>query len=148
MYNEFSKSTKLKDNIYKKYTKNVMDGQANELDTLKNELGKVNFRITSLYNQRLLEKIDDENYKNRYKELIEKRNLINKKTSIFEKEINEENIKINNLDYKKKILKKVSNLEKKDFDNLNIKELIEKIEVFKNEIYVYFTFGDIGKIDF
>lgn len=148
MYNEFSKSTKLKDNIYKKYTKNVMDGQANELDTLKNELGKVNFRITSLYNQRLLEKIDDENYKNRYKELIEKRNLINKKISIFEKEINEENIKINNLDYKKKILKKVSNLEKKDFDNLNIKELIEKIEVFKNEIYVYFTFGDIGKIDF
>ena len=70
------------------------------------------------------------------------------KISQTEKEIEDNKLKLNTLSKKKSILKKISKLEKEDFKNFDVGELIKKIEVFKREIYIYFNFMDVGKIKF
>ena len=67
---------------------------------------------------------------------------------MIEKEIEDNKIKLNTLNSKKKILKKISKLNKEDFKHFDIGELIKKIEVFKKEIYIYFNFLEVGKIKF
>ena len=148
MYKEYFKSTKLKDNLFQKYTENTIKGQVDNLETLKAELGRVNFRITSLYNQRLSENINEDEYKKRYNALAEQRKYTTEKISQTEKEIEDNKLKLNTLSKKKSILKKISKLEKEDFKNFDVGELIKKIEVFKREIYIYFNFMDVGKIKF
>ncbi len=148
MYKEYFKSTKLKDNLFQKYTENTIKGQVDNLETLKAELGRVNFRITSLYNQRLSENINEDEYKKRYNALAEQRKNTTEKISQTEKEIEDNKLKLNTLSKKKSILKKISKLEKEDFKNFDVGELIKKIEVFKREIYIYFNFMDVGKIKF
>ena len=148
MYKEYFKSTKLKDNLFQKYTENTIKGQVDNLETLKAELGRVNFRITSLYNQRLSENINEDEYKKRYNALAEQRKNTTEKISQTEKEIEDNKLKLNTLSKKKSILKKISKLEKEDFKNFDVGELIKKIEVFKREIYIYFNFMEVGKIKF
>ena len=148
MYKEYFNKTKLKDNVYQKYTENIIKGQVDNLEALKLELGRINFKITSLYNQRLSDNIDEDEYKNRYNTLSEQRKNTNEKITMIEKEIEDNKIKLNTLNSKKKILKKISKLNKEDFKHFDIGELIKKIEVFKKEIYIYFNFLEVGKIKF
>lgn len=148
MYKEYLKNTKLKDNIYQKYTENAIKGQADNLATLKANLGKTNFKITSLYNQRLSGNINEDDYKNTYNALSGQRKNLSEKISQTEKEIEDNKLKLNTLSQKKNILKKLGKLEKSDFKNFDVGELIKRIEVFKKEIYIYFNFWDVGKIKF
>lgn len=148
MYKDYFKSAKCKDNLYKKHTENIIKGQVDNLETLKTSLGRVNFNITSLYNQRLSENIKEDDYKNRYNTLSEQRKDITEKISQIENEIEDNKLKLNTLSQKKNTLKKISKLEKNDLRNFDIGELIKKIEVFKTEIYIYFNFLDVGKIKF
>lgn len=148
MYKEYFKSTKLKDNIYQKYIENTIEGQVNNLEALKLELGKINFKITSVYNQRLSNDINEEEYKNRYNALAEQRKNTTEKINLTEQEIENNKLKLNTLNNKKSILKKISKLDKEDFKHFDIGKLIKKIEVFKREIYIYFNFLDVGEIKF
>ncbi len=146
MYKEYFKTIKLKDNLYKKYIENIIKGQMDDLETLKVNSGKINFKIASLYNQRLSGTIHEDEYKNRYNALSEQRGNITEKISQTEKEI--EDNKLNTLSQKKNILKKISKLEKDDFRNFDVKELIKRIEVLKKEVDIYFNFLEVGKIKF
>lgn len=148
MYKEYFKNTKLKDNLYQKYTENAIKGQVTNLETLKTNLGRINFKITSLYNQRLSGNINEDDYKNKYNALSEQRKNTSEKISQTEKKIEDNKLKLNTLSQKKTILKKISKLEKDDFKNFDVGELIKKIEVFKKEVYIYFNFLDVGKIKF
>lgn len=145
MYKEYLKNNRVKDNIYKKYTENVIKVLEEDLKQLNISLGQINFRITSLYNQRLSEKVSEDDYKNRYNTLIEQRKDLSDNIADKEKEIKNEKNKLNTLNEKKSILKKIERLDKRDFKNVNFEELIEKIEVFKKEIQVNFNFEEVGK---
>lgn len=146
MYKEYFKDTKLKDNLYQKYTENTVKEQVINLETLKTNLGKINFKITSLYNKRLSGNINETDYKNEYNTLSGKRKNMTEKISQIEKEIDNNKLQLHTLKHKKNILKKLGKLERNDFKNFDIRELINKIEVFKNEVYIYFNFADIKKI--
>ena len=145
MYKEYLKNNRVKDNLYKKYTENIIKVFEEDLKQLNISLGQINFRITSLYNQRLSEKISEDDYKNRYNTLIEQRKCLSDNIVDKEKEIKNEKSKLNTLNEKKSILKKIERLDKKDFKNVDFGELIEKIEVLKKEIYVNFNFAEVGK---
>lgn len=148
MYKEYFNNAKLKDNVYHKYTENIIKGQTNELELLNLELGKINFKITSLYNQRLSGNVNEEEYKNRYNALSKQRKNTTEKISETGKKIEDNKLKLNTLEQKKKILKEISKLEKTDFRNFDIGKLIKKIEVFKKEVYIYFNFLEVEKIKF
>ncbi len=142
MHKEYLKNNKVKDNLYKRYVKNTVSKLDEELNDLKISFEQLKFRITSLYNQRLMEKISEEDYKNKYTNLSNQRKELTEKIAAKEKKIEKENNKLNTLEKKKSILKKIEKLEKKDFQNINMNELIEKIEVYKNEINVKFNFNE------
>ncbi len=144
IYKEYFKSTKLKNSAYQKYVENITKRQIADLEILKINLRKINFKITSLYNQRLSESINEDEYKNRYNALTEQRKSITEKISQTEKKM--EDNKLNTLSQKKNLLKKISKLEKSDFRNFEVKELIKKIEVLKKEVYIYFNFSEVKKI--
>ncbi len=148
MSNEYLKNDKVKDKLVKKYTSNIIKEQIDNLEKLKLSLGKTNFKITSLYNQRLSNDIEEEDYKIRYTTLLEQRKETNEKISQMEKKIEENKLKLNTISKKKDILKKISKLEKDDLKKINMGELINKIEVLKSEVYIYFNFSDIEKINF
>jgi len=44
-------------------------------------------------------------------------------------------------------MKKLQNIDKKDFNNINIKEIIERIEVYKNEVNIRFNFSEDAKFN-
>lgn len=144
MYKEYLKNDKVKDNLYKKCINNTIEKKEEELKELKNLLNKVNFKISSLYNQRLSEKISEDEYKNRYNSLLEQRKEYSVKTTEKEDEINNENKKINTLNEKKSVLNKIAKLEKKDFKDINFGELIDRVEVFKKEVNIKFNFSEVG----
>lgn len=148
MANEYLKNTKLKESIYKKFIKNSLERQVNDLEELKIKQNKINFKITSLYNQRLSDRISETDYKNNYNNLVEQRKYTTEKISEIEKQIEDNKIKLNTLKQKKAILKKVWKLEKTDLENFNIREIIQKIEVFKKEITIHFNFQEVEKIKF
>lgn len=145
MYKKCFKDDKVKDNLYKRYAENILKKFEEDLKQLNISLDQINFRITSLYNKRLLEKINDDEYKNRYTILVKKRKELLDNIADKEKEIKNKRDKLNTLNEKNSILKKIETLDIRDFKNVNVGELIEKIEVFKQEIKVNFQFAEVGK---
>ena len=144
IYKEYLKNNKIKDNLYKKAANEAIKSMEIELEKLKATLDKINFKITSLYNQRLSDKITEEEYKSRYKVLLEKRKELSEDITDKEIEIKNKNKELNTLSQKKSVLKKIEKLEKKDFKDIKFEELIKRIEVFDKEISVKFNFSDIG----
>ena len=148
LYNEYIKDNKVKDNLYKRYIKNTINKLEEELKQLNISFEQLKFRIASLYNQRLLEKINEDEYKNKYTNLSKQRKELSEKITNKENEIKSEKNKINTINNKKDILKKIEKIEKKDFQNINISDVIEKIEIFKNDVIIKFKFSELGKIKF
>lgn len=147
LYNEYVKENKVKDNLYKRYIKNTVTKLEDELNQLNISLEQLKFRIASLYNQRLSERINEDEYKKIYSNLSKQRKNLKEKICEKENEIECERNRLNTLYFKKEILKKVEQIEKADFQNIKIEEVIEKIEIFKNEVIVKFTFEEFGKIN-
>lgn len=148
MYKEYFNNTELKDNLYQKYIENIIKEKDNDLINLKSNLKKVNFKITSLYNQRLSNNIKEDEYKEQYNILLQQRK--DNTDAIFqtEEKIEDMKIKLNTLNHKKSILEKISKIERNDLQNFNMKELIKKIEIFKKEVHIFFNFLEVGKIEF
>lgn len=106
-------------------------------------ISKLNFKISSLYNQRLAGDIGEDIYINKYSMLSNQRKGLTEMIGKSKNEIEKANL--NTLQQKKQIFKEIEQIEKKDFNNLNIKELIDRIEIHKNEINIYFKFAEVGK---
>lgn len=139
---KFLNSKYNKDKIYKKYREqktNVLN--SNQEQKLENEKRKILFKISSLYNDRLDKKINDEQYKSNYDILINERNKIDKllqeskeNKKLISKEEKEEKEKYKEI---KKMYRKMSinELEKEDF-----KKLIKKIELINDTINIEYNF--------
>ena len=139
---KFLNSKYNKDKIYKKYREqktNVLN--SNQEQKLENEKRKILFKISSLYNDRLDKKINDEQYKSNYDILINERNKIDKllqeskeNKKLISKEEKEEKEKYKEI---KKMYRKMSinELEKED-----LKKLIKKIELINDTINIEYNF--------
>ena len=114
---------------------------SNQEQKLENEKRKILFKISSLYNDRLDKKINDEQYKSNYDILINERNKIDKllqeskeNKKLISKEEKEEKEKYKEI---KKMYRKMSinELEKED-----LKKLIKKIELINDTINIEYNF--------
>ena len=146
LYSQYIKEEKTQDNLYKKYMKNTIIKSETELKEYNTSLKHLNFKISSLYNQRLLDKINEDEYKKIYKNFLDQRKNLNEKITEVENEIECEKDKLNNLYFKKEVLQNLKQIKVTDFQNIEIKDIIEKIEIFENEIIVNFMFKKFGKI--
>lgn len=146
MYKEYFQSSKLADNVYKRYEQKVLDYLNVKLKEQIDENNRTRFKINSLYTQRLSDSISEDEYKEKYQLLTDKRKEVAEKISTIEEEIKNKKLKLETLNKKRTILKKISKLEKEDFNKANTNELIRKIEVMKDNIYVYFNFSETGLI--
>ena len=147
MYKEYFQSSKLADNIYKKYGERILKNLDLKLKELEDENSRIRFKINSLYTQRLSSTITEDEYKERYKLLSEKRKEVAEGILKYQEEIKNKQHELKTLNQKRTILKKISKLEKKDFNKVNMSDLISKIEIFKKDIYVYFNFFETGLIN-
>ena len=147
MYEEYFQSSKLADNIYKKYGEKILKNLDLKLKELEDENSRIRFKINSLYTQRLSSTITEDEYKERYKLLSEKRKEVAEGILKYQEEIKNKQLELKTLNQKRTILKKISKLEKKDFNKVNLSDLISKIEIFKKDIYVYFNFSETGLIN-
>lgn len=140
---EYFKRNNLSPNLIKKYNKiqiNKIDETSKEMNK---KLGMIKFKISKLYNDRLQNNIDEELYKNTYKQLTEKRAELNASLETLEiskKKILDENENMNKFDKIKKILK---NLNKDTLSSEDISELIEKIIIYSDHIHIFYKFERI-----
>lgn len=65
------------------------------------------------------------------------------KLIILKKKIGEERNKLDSLSHRNEILNKLEKIEQKDFNNISIRELIDKIEIYKNDIDIQFKFSKL-----
>ena len=65
------------------------------------------------------------------------------KLIILKKNFGEERNKLDSLSNKNEILKKLEKIEQKDFNNMSIRELIDKIEIYKTDIDIQFKFSKL-----
>lgn len=63
------------------------------------------------------------------------------KLIILKKKFGEERNKLDSLNHRNQILNKLEKIEQKDFNNISIRELIDKIEIYKNDIDIQFCFS-------
>lgn len=63
------------------------------------------------------------------------------KLIILKKNFGEERNKLDSLSHRNEILNKLGKIEQKDFNNMSIRELINKIEIYKNDIDIQFCFS-------
>lgn len=146
MYQEYFRNKKNEDNLYKKYTKEQVIELEDQLSNLTNELNKLKFKISSLYNDRLSNAIDEEIYKQKYALLIKTRVKIQEKIKEKEEDLKKEKLKIDTLKSKKELLKKVDMILNKKINSIDLKQLINSIEIQGRDIYVYFKFSEPQKI--
>ena len=107
---------------------------------MNKKLGMIKFKISKLYNDRLQNNIDEELYKNTYKQLTEKRAELNESLETLEtskKKIIDENESMEKFEIIKKILK---NLDKDTLSPEDISELIEKILIYSDHIHIFYKF--------
>lgn len=64
------------------------------------------------------------------------------KLIILKKNFGEERNKLDSLSHRNEILNKLEKIEQKDFNNMSIREFINKIEIYKNDIDIQFCFSE------
>ena len=60
----------------------------------------------------------------------------------MKKNFGEERNKLDSLSHRNEILNKLEKIEQKDFNNMSIREFINKIEIYKNDIDIQFCFSE------
>lgn len=65
------------------------------------------------------------------------------KLIILKKNFGEERNKLDSLSHRNEILNKLEKIEQKDFNNISIRELIDKIEIYKTDIDIQFKFSKL-----
>lgn len=138
-FTKFFENNNLNTSLMKKNNDIKIKKIDSQLKDLNKELGLLKFKISKLYNDRLQESISEENYIKLYKELIQKRKVINEMIEMLE----DEKEKVNcdeNISKIKRVKKILKNLNKDILSSEDISELIKKIEVCENNIHIYYKF--------
>ena len=143
IYLEYINGDDIIDKLCKSYAKKKINNFKIQYNEIEETLDKLKFRITSLYNQRLQDKIDENQYKEEYKKLSFKRNELIEKLEKEKLKINEEEKKIKSVNEKSKIIKRLKKFNLEKLNEEELKNIIERIEVYKNEINVEFLFTEI-----
>lgn len=134
--------------LLKKHNSRIIEKIKQESKDVDKELSMVKFKISKLYNDRLLEKISEENYKTEYNKLIEKRKKVNNIKEDLENRIDSMNQKDKDLDKYKKVKSILRKLKKNDLTSEEIGELIERIEINKDYIHIFYKFENMKSSKF
>lgn len=144
LYDEYINKSKNKDKLYKKCIVSNLQDDSKKIKDSEMELSNINNKISSLYSQRLSGKIKEDDYKERYEALSKKRKIITEELETKQNKFNIEKNKIDSIGKKRELFSKLRKIDKNNLKIEDIRKLIEKIEVLKNEIYIKFTFNEIG----
>ena len=143
IYDEYFEKQQAEENIFKIQTETILNDLTKQLNRLENENKKVNFKISTIYNQRLSNAIDEIEYKNLYLNFTNKRNDLITKIEQKKNEIDNVKEKITNIENKEKTFAEVEFFENKDFCKEDINNLINKIELYKNDVRIYYNFSGL-----
>ena len=136
-------SSKAKDKLYKDIIIDRIKNIESNKKQLEREISSISFKISNLYNKRLSEEIDEKNYKEQYQELSNYRKKLQCEINNIEENFGEERNKLDSLSHRNEILNKLEKIEQKNFNNISIRELIDKIEIYKNDIDIQFKFSKL-----
>ena len=143
-YNSHININVFKDKLLKKYIQNKVDGLEKYKKQLQKQLASVNFKISQIYNERLSEEIDNEQYKKVYTELTnERRQIDNDLTAVDEKIFGythkeERSIEKN----KQEIYKIIDKIAEKKYSRDDIIKLIRRIRIDNNKIIFDYNFSN------
>lgn len=143
-FNDYFKKNNVSPSLIKKYNNIKLDAYQKELDCLKGKTSEIAFKISKIYNEKLSDKISEDEYKSSYLKLTKERERLTKEKEILDLEIeilknSDETIK----KYKKvkSILRK---LKKNTLTEEDIGELVDRIEIDENNIHIFYKFKKMG----
>ncbi len=142
-FEDYFRKNNLTPSLIRKYNDMKIKDIDDELKILNKDLGILKFKISKLYSDRLQESISEETYKNKYKDLTDKRTELKETIKKLEEDkdrLNSENKNAVKIKQIKKILK---NINKDTLSMEDVGELIEKINVFENNIHIFYKFENM-----
>lgn len=142
IYNKHFKKYEAESNIYKNQEENILNELNKQLNQKINENNKNNMKISSLYSKRLINEIDEEEYKEIYCNLINKRNELNLQIEQKKNDICSAKERISKIENKKKIFEQINCFNNNDFTREDIQKLISKIEISREKMTIYYSFCD------
>ena len=144
LYEEHFNINTTQNQIYKKQININLKKMEQQIADIEFILKSLNLKISKIYEQRLLGKINEDEYINTYKVLTDKRKekeieLKKNKESIEEYLKNNEFIGL-----KKEIKRMMKKAILGEFTKEEFSKLIERIELSKNKVHIYYKFPDFG----
>lgn len=139
-FDKYFKKNNVDASLIKKYNEIKISQIDIRLKEINKELGILRFKISKIYNDRLQGDVSDEGYIKSYNLLTTTRKELSDKVEILEnkkKRIKNEDENIQKINDIKKILKKLDN---ETLTQEDIGELIEKIEIYENNIHIFYKF--------
>ena len=142
-FEQYFKKAIIKDKIIKKYNAQKIEELLVKSKSLDMEARKITFKISKIYNDRLNDEINEDEYRKQYLQLIEERKKVNVEKETTDSEV--EKLQNNNSDLQKikKLKKIIKSLNKESLDPEDIKELIKKIELGEGFIRIQYKFEDM-----
>lgn len=133
-----------KDNLKFDLIKKCNDIKISQIETtlksINKDLNMIRFKISKIYNDRLQESISEEEYIKVYYNLNEKRNIMVSDIQKLEKEKEEIHDENKNVEKIEKIKKIIKNINQETLSQADLDDLIEKIEIYENNIQIYYKF--------
>lgn len=143
-FEKYFKDNILRERILKKYNSIKIQELTDKIKKQDMELRRIMFKVSQLYNDRLSGVINEEQYKEQYKILINNRKEIENNKKKLDLELDElKNSGIQQTSKKDIIKNLLKKIKKNDFTSEDAKEIIKNIEIGKGFIIIHFNFSDI-----
>lgn len=143
-FNDYFNNNDMNTDLMQKYSNSKIEKGKNCVKKIESDIKKINFDISRLYNNRLLNKVTEDSYIDLYKENVQKRNELNKLKEMKEKEIEDLKNIGNDIERYEKVKDILTHLNEDTLTEEEIGEIIEKIEISESYIRILFTFADMN----
>lgn len=132
--------------LMKKYNEAEISAIDDKLEEYNKQLGMLKFKISKLYNDRLVGNISEVNYKKIYTDLADKRKEITSIVYTLENKRQKLNNEDESADKIEKVKMILRNFNRDTLSDDDVSELIEKIEIYENYIEIYYKFKKIPAV--
>lgn len=142
-FNKYFKENNVSPSLIKKYNNMKIKAFQKELNNINKELSIITFKISKLYNDRLLENINEDEYKSAYLKLVEERKIKTSEVNKLTNTIEELDTSCDEINEYKRIKNALKRLKKDTLTEEDIGQLIDKIEIYDNEIHIFYKFRNM-----
>lgn len=139
-FNFYFKKNNVSPSLIKKHNNIKLDAYQKELKYINNKASEITFKISKIYNDKLSEKINEDEYKISYLKLIEERERLTKEKELLDFEIKNAKNSDETIKKYKRIKSILRKLKKNTLTEEDIGELIERIEINENNIHIFYKF--------